>query len=200
MTKSYSPLNIVALKPDVTYYQYQEAPELVHWNDPALQAMIDFRFTKAATVNPEESIDIALLNVKNSTSHVLLVINREQQILGLIDAEDLMGEKPVRAIQERRLARADVTVRMVMTPKSEVVALDFEQLRHAKVGHIVQTLHAHKHHYALVVKIDETTGAQVIRGLFSTSQLSKQLGQDVSSAPPEALSLAELQHGLHLSD
>lgn len=200
MPKSYLPLTTITLKTGVTYYHPLETPEIVHWHDPALQAMIDFKYTQAATISPEESIDTALLHVKNTPYHVLIVINKEHHILGLISSEDLMGEKPVRAIQERRLTRSDVTVRMVMAPQSEIIALEYEHLRHAKVGHIIQTLHSHKQHYALVVKIDETTNTQIVRGLFSTSNLSKQLGEDVSSAPPEAHTLAELQHGLHLPD
>ncbi len=200
MPKSYLPLTTVPLNVGVTYHHPLEAPEVVHWHDPALYAMIDFKYISPAIISPEDSIDHALVKIKSSISHVLLVVSKEQQILGVVSSEDLMGEKPLRAIQERQLPRADITVRMVMTPQNEVVALEHEQLRHAKVGHIVQTLHAHKQHYALVVKLEEATNTQVVRGLFSTSQLTKQLGQDVSSAPPEAHSIAELHHGSHSND
>jgi Mg2+/Co2+ transporter CorB len=138
--------------------------------------------------------------MKSCSYHVLLVVDKEGKILGLISSEDLLGEKPLKAIQERRIARADISVGMVMTPQTSVVAIDIEDLRHAKVGHLVATLHTCKQHYALAVKIDETNNKQVVRGLFSLSLIGKQLSEDVTSDVPEAHSIAELHHDVHLND
>lgn len=200
MTKTYSPLTIMPLKPGLTYSHPLEPAEVTHWDDPAMTTMVDFKYIKALTISPDEALDIALLAVKNSEYHVLLVVNKEQNILGIVTAEDLLGEKPLKAIQERRIARADLTIRMVMTPQQELLAIDLENLRHAKVGHIVETLRAHNQHYALIIKIDEKTHMHTVRGLFSSALLSKQLGQDVLSSTQEAHSIAELQHDLHLND
>jgi len=200
MPKSYLPLTTMPLRTGISFAHPAEPPELLHWEDSAQLAMVDFKYIKAITISPDDSIDAALLGVKNSIYHALLVVNKEQHILGIITAEDLLGEKPLKAIQERRIARADMVVRMVMTPQHEILALDLENLRHAKVGHIVETLRAHKQHYALVVKVDEKTHAHTVRGLYSSALLSKQLGRDVLSALPEAHSIAELHHDLHLND
>lgn len=200
MAKIYLPLPALTLKIASSYSHPVEPPEVTHWDDPALGAMIDFKYLKAATIGPGESIETALVGVKNSIYHMLIVENKEQQILGIISAEDLLGEKPLKAIQELRLARSDIEVRVVMTPQAEILALDLEALRHAKVGHIVETLRAHKQHYALIVKIDEHDNSQIVRGVFSASLLSKQLGEDVLSSSPEMFSIAELQHDLHLND
>lgn len=200
MPKTYPALPIVTLKPVVTYWHPQEPSEVIHWEDPALNAMVDFKYFKAATISPEESLDAALMGVKSSPYHVLLVVDPEQHIIGLVSAEDLLGEKPLKTIQDRRLARADLTVRMVMVPHRDIMTLDLEQLKHAKVGHLIETLRAHKQHFALVVKVDEAHNGQIVRGLFSAAQISKQLGQDITGAVIEAHSLAELQHHLHLPD
>lgn len=200
MVKTYSPLTTMPLKPGISYSHPTEPAEIVHWEDPAITAMVDFKYIKAITISPDDALDTALAGVKSSAYHVLLVVNKEQHILGMITAEDLLGEKPLKAIQERRIARSDIIVRMVMTPQHNLLAIDFENLRHAKVGHIVETLRAHKQHYALVVKIDEKTHAHTVRGLFSAALLSKELGKDVLSAMPEAHSIAELHQDLHLND
>jgi hypothetical protein len=200
MTKTYHPLSVTSLNPQVTYLHPLEPQQLVHWEDAALHAMVDFKHVKAETIGPDEPIDKALVAIKNCSFHVLLVVNAEQMILGLVSAEDLLGEKPLKAIEHRRLARADISVHMVMIPQREILTLDLESLRHAKVGHVVQTLRANKQHYALVVKTDEDTGTQSVRGLFSSPLISKQLGKDVMSDLSEAQSIAELQHNLHLND
>jgi CBS domain-containing protein len=200
MPKTYTPLTTVSLHSGVTYLHPLEPQELVRWEDPALHAMVDFKHVKAETIGPDESIDKALIAIKNCGFHVLLVVNAEHAVLGLVSAEDLLGEKPLKAIEHRRLARADISVSMVMIPQRDILSIDLEHLRHAKVGHVVQTLRTHKQHYALVVKHDEDTGTQSVRGLFSSPLISKQLGIDVMSDLSEAHSIAELQHNLHLHD
>jgi CBS-domain-containing membrane protein len=199
-TKTYIPIQTIPLKADVSYFQPPALPAIAHWDDPAMQVLVDFKYVKAETIGADETIDTALTMVKNCSYHALLVIDKEDKILGLISSEDLLGEKPLKAIQERRIARADISVRMVMTPQHELMAIDVENLRHAKVGHIVSTLHARKQHYALAVKVDEVNDKQTVRGLFSLAQISKQLGVDVVSDVPEAHSIAELHHDVHLND
>lgn len=196
MTKTYSSLTATSLKAGVTYLHPHEPAELAHLEDSALVSMVDFKYLRAFTITPDDDIDSALIGVKNSSSHALLVVDSEQNIVGIITAEDLLGEKPLREIEERRIPRSQLEVRMVMTPRQELLVIDMENLRHAKVGHIVETLRTHNQHYALVVKLDEKTSNPIVRGLFSAAILSKQLGVDVLSTSSEAFSIAELQHGL----
>ncbi len=198
--KTYTPLPTLSLVSDKGYFHPLTLPVIAHWGDPALQVMVDFKYVVAETIGPDEAIDTALAAMKMCSYHVLLVTDKEERVLGLISSEDLLGEKPLKAIQERRLARTDISVRMVMTPQREVMAIDIEHLRHAKVGHIVATLHARKQHYALAVKLDEADQQQTVRGLYSLSMIGKQLGVDVTSDVPEARSIAELQHDLPLKD
>lgn len=199
-TKNYTLLPTVQLAASTCCAHPPALPVITHWDDPAMQVMVDFKYAKAETIGPDETIDTAIIAMKNCSYHVLMVIDKEDKVLGLISSEDLLGEKPLKAIQDHRIARADILVRMVMTPQHEVMAIDLENLRHAKVGQVVATLHARKQHYALAVKIDETTKKQIVRGLFSLAVLSKQLGVDVVSDVPEAKSIAELHHDVHLND
>lgn len=199
MSKIYNSLPSSTLPTGLDYAQPVELPEVLHWDDTAFQAMVDFKYIKAPTISPDDGIDEALLSIKNTPFHVLLVVNKDEQVLGIITGEDLLGEKPLKAIQHRQLKRSDIVVRMVMTSQPEILALDVADLKHAKVGHIVETLHAHKQHYALVIG-NETSHPPIIRGLFSLTLLSKQLGQDVVSDISQAHSLAELQHDLRFQD
>lgn len=200
MPKTYLPLPTIPLKPETPHLHPPEPPAVAHWDDSALLVMVDFKFTRAATIAPDEGIDTALLEIKLTNNVVLVVTDKEQKILGLVSAEDLLGEKPLKAIQEKRLPRTDIAVSMLMTHQRDILAFDIEELKHAKVGHIVNTLNSHRQHYALVVHIDPITGHQTARGLFSFSMISRQLGENIAKDITQAHSIAELQHDLHLND
>jgi CBS domain containing-hemolysin-like protein len=112
--------------------------------------------------------------------HLLLVINEEGHFQGILSSEDVWGEKPIKMIQERRIHRDQVLVRTIMVPYSEITAFDFDLIKSAKVGHIVKTLSEHKQHYALAVSPCTETQVQLIRGIFTASQISKQLHIDIA--------------------
>ena len=68
-----------------------------------------------------------------------------------------------------------------MTPAGDIVALSFDDVRSAKVGHIVASLkHAGRHH-GLVA--ETPPGGEIrIRGMFSVSQIARQLGMQLQIA------------------
>lgn len=170
----------------------QILPELVHLEDPAFSVMSDFSQSTPITIDPDEPMDEALNEMKVKGVHLLLVVNSEKDIIGLISSEDLLGEKPIKIIQENRISRSQILVKMIMEPINKIAAFDIEAVEHARVGNIVQTLQSLRTHYALVVQTDEK-GIQIIRGLFNTSQISKQLHTNIANSISKAQSLSELQ-------
>jgi CBS-domain-containing membrane protein len=188
----YEPLPTIALNADNILMHPSTLPELVHIDDPALDVMIDYKKTTPLNIDPHEPIDHALSEMKVSGVHVLLVVNSHKHVTGVISTEDILGERPIKWMQERHLKRSEVLVRMVMTPHDKLAALDFESLRHAKVAHVINTLKDLNQHYALVVQTD-TAQKQKVRGMFSSSQISRQLHMDISNSLSEAHSLAELK-------
>lgn len=156
-------------------------PEVVHLDDPAMAVMLDFQRKKPLTIGPDEPITNAINEMKVSGVHMLLVLNEHGEMIGVIDTEDLMGEKPIKIMQQRSMERGDLLVKMVMTQHKEILALSVDVLKHAKVGNIVKTLTEHHSHYALVVADQTETEQQLIRGLFSSSQISRQLHRDISN-------------------
>lgn len=157
----------------------EDLPELVHLYDNAKYVFIDFAKKMPATTTPKTSIDDASHEMQLRHSQILLVEN-EGAIVGLISYDDMRGEKPLKLLEERRLPRKEVTVEMLMRPAAQIHTLDYSQLKNAQVGHIVNTIKKHHALYILVVKrlkLDQ----QIIRGLFSASQISKQLHIDISA-------------------
>jgi hypothetical protein len=67
-----------------------------------------------------------------------------------------------------------------MSPCASLQVLNMEQVRTAKVGHIVATLkHAGRQH-TLVVDQNGKGGAR-LRGIFSTTQIVRQLGMTIQT-------------------
>lgn len=157
-----------------------DLPEVVHIDDPAASVMIDFKHNKPVTIGPDEPISHAINEMKVSSVHMLLVTNENDQMIGIIDTEDLMGEKPIKIMQQRNMQRGDLLVKMVMTNHADILALSTETLHYAKVGNIIKTLTKHHSHYALVVAESANSDPQLISGLFASSQISKQLHKDIS--------------------
>jgi signal-transduction protein with cAMP-binding, CBS, and nucleotidyltransferase domain len=190
MKEAFAPRVTVQLPPDTMVTHPDELPELVHLNDPAMTVFTDFTREHPATIRPSASIDSALERMKHSAICVLLVIDEDQRLLGEIIADDIMGDKPVRMTESTGLDHSEITVKMLMIPRERIRVLEFEQLRTARVGHIIATLHALESRYVLVME----NGS--IRGLYAASQISRQLGSSIVELEAPAHSFAEIVHSL----
>src|SRR5207248_8559936 len=75
------------------------------------------------------------------------------------------------------VAHADIQVEDIMTPASKLEAIPLQEVAQMRVGHIVATLKAvHRQH--LMAAED---GGRRIRGLFSASQVARQLGMELQT-------------------
>ena len=79
-----------------------------------------------------------------------------------------------------------------MTRQSEINAFNLLSVRNARVGHVVETLRQLERQHILVVEADPSSGEQSVRGLFSSSQIAKQLGVQATPELAVAHSMAEM--------
>jgi hypothetical protein len=132
-----------------------------------------------ATISPDAPIDVAI-NEMRIRHQPMLIVQDKEQVVGLISFEDLVSERPLRMIQEKGLTRAEITVDLLMSTCDQVLTIDSRKLRHALVGHILKTIKDHSAYYILVIK-KQRHGKHVIKGLFSASQIGRQLHLDLSA-------------------
>lgn len=175
-----------------TMLQTQKLPELVYMDDPAMFVMTDFTKTPPHVIDPAETLDHAINEMEVNDVHLLIVLNEKDYFQGVVSSEDVWGEKPIQLIQERRIHRDQVTVKMIMVPYTDVIALDFNMLGNARVGNIVKTLTENKQHYALAVSPEKEKSVHMIRGIFTISQICKQLHMDGETLFDKNVSLSEL--------
>jgi CBS-domain-containing membrane protein len=173
--------------------QPDAAPPLT-LEDPALSVMTDLRRVPPVLVDPEVDIEAAMRIMLRRNVRSLFVVNVDNEVLGLVTATDLLGEKPLQHIQQQGGRRSDIRVRDLMTPLARLEVLPIADVRRAKVGHVLATLvHAGRQH-AIAVE-DGPAGREVVRGVFSASQLEKQLGRPVPAAS-RARTFAEIEAAL----
>jgi len=192
MAQQYKPRYSIPLQPGTSFKRPPSPPDWVFPNDPALAVFTDFEQVEPRTVDPDTRIDAALEQMKEQGVRLLLVTDASDVIVGIITARDIQGEKPIRMIEESRVARADIRVRDIMTPQPEIPVLNMISVEPATVGHILATLHALERQHVLVVEVDDETGAQCVRGLFSSSQIRKQMHTVEGDEIPAAHSLADI--------
>lgn len=156
------------------------SPPRAQPDDPALSVMTDLRQVPAVLVDPDVDIEAAMRIMVRRNVRSLFVVDVDNKVLGLITATDLLGEKPLQLLARNRGRRSDLRVHELMTPRSRLEVLPFEDVEHARVGHVLATLGAAGRQHAMVVEVN-AEGGEDVRGVFSASQLERQLGRPVST-------------------
>ena len=154
-------------------------PERVRLDNPALDVMTDFRRVTAFIATPGDTVQQAEERMIRRKVRLLFVMDAQDRVIGLITNTDIHGEKPMQVVQSRGIRRDEVLVADIMTPVDRIEAVDFDDLSHARVGHVLETLKSRGRQHALV--IENANGQKLVRGLLSLSQLCKQLGINVQT-------------------
>ena len=166
-------------------------PKSVTLESPAIDVMTDLRHMHAAVIEPHVTMDAANAYMKQRGVRSLLVLNQDRALGGLITATDILGEKPLRFIEERRLKHSDILVSDIMTPLDRLDAIPIEEVGHAKVGHVIASLRDSGRQHTLVID-NHLLGKLQVCGIFSISQIEKQLGALIESTSV-AKSFAEIE-------
>lgn len=176
MLRDYAVLNSSLLQPGSGFYQpSQSLPQRVGFDDTAGSVMTDLKLVSAVLIRPGDGIDEANVRMIQRSVRLLLVVDENRKVVGIITATDILGEKPLQVIAERGCRREDIQVRDIMTPQHRLEVLQMADVSGAKVGHVVATLKKSGRQHAVVVEFDHH-GKQVVRGLFSATQIARQLG------------------------
>ena len=176
MVRNYAVLNSLLLQPGSGFCQpAQSLPQRVGFDDAAESVMTDLKQVSAVIIRPGDGIDEANQRMIQRGVRLLLVVDENRKVVGTITATDILGEKPLQVIAERGCRREEILVRDLMTPQHRLEVLNMGDVHSAKVGHIVATLKKSGRQHAVVVEVDRN-GNQMVRGLFSATQIARQLG------------------------
>ena len=155
---------------------------------PASQVMTDLTRVAPATIRPQAPLAGANQFMITRGVRLLLVVDDLESVLGVITATDLLGERPILVATQRGLRRDELTVADIMTPAVKVEALDLADVENARVGHVLETLRRAGRQHTLVVD-----AGGLVRGIFSISQIARQLGVSLPAGGEIARTFSEIE-------
>jgi CBS domain-containing protein len=168
----------------------------------ALEVMTDLKRTTPATIRPQAPLGGANQFMITRGVRLLLVVDEQEEVLGVITATDILGERPMRVATERGVRRDELVVADIMVPAEQVEVVDLAELAAARVGHVLETLRRAGRQHALVVDFDELASGRplgpprrraMVRGIFSLSQIARQLGVSMVAAGEVARTFSEIE-------
>ncbi len=155
-------------------------PKSVTLESPALDVLTDLRQVYAAVIEPHVTMESANAFMIQRGVRSLLVLDQDRALGGIITATDILGEKPLRFIRERGVKHNEILVSDIMTPLGRLEAIPVAEVQHAKVGHVIASLRDTGRQHTLVMERN-AAGKPVVCGIFSLTQIEKQLGAAISS-------------------
>lgn len=171
----------------------------------ALEVMTDLLRSSPATIRPQAPIEGANQYMISRGVRLLLVVDERDSVLGVLTATDILGEKALRAALDLGVRRGELTVGDLMTPARQIEVLALADVEGARVGHVLETLRRGGRQHALVVDVDLLPAASLIdpplrrvmvRGIFSLSQLARQIGVTLQGGGEVARTFSEIEAAL----
>lgn len=170
----------------------------VSMTNPAIDVMTDLAQAAPFSISATASIDEANDRMITYGVRLLFVSDGQDNLVGLITASDVLGEKPMQYIAEHGGTRDDIFTQDIMTTTEHIDVLDMTDVETAYVGDIVETIKDTRRQHLLVVETTAADSKEVIRGIFSTSQIARQLGIEIDLTD-QASTFAEFEKALAAS-
>lgn len=176
-TGSYAALRQARARPG-EHYDLPQANTVaaVRLESPATEVMTDLRRIGAATIGPRAAIDEANRSMIVQGVRSLFVLEDGRQVMGIVTSTDIQGERPMQVAQLRGVRRSELSVRDIMTPADRFEVLDLRDVQQARVGDVIATLRLAGRQHALVVEAGGEGDGHILRGVFSLTQIARQLG------------------------
>ena len=148
-------------------------------DSPAIEAMTDFLRVSVVVIGPDASVVEANAQMISRGVRLLMVTGPNDKLEGLITARDILGEKPMQIASARGCKRDELKVAELMTPISQVDTLNLKEVLNVRVVDILDALKRLGRQHILVEDVDAATGKPRVRGLFSATNIGRQLGVPV---------------------
>ncbi len=186
----FRPLPLASLKAAPTLPKVQQTAGL---GDDALSLFTDLRHSSIVMASHQDGLDQTLHVMKRAGVRMVFVTGVHGELMGLVTADDLQGERPVLRALADHVRHEELALEHVMTPVSVWQVVSLPQLAGARVGNIVATLREHGLRYLLVTETQD--GQTSLRGLFSARRVELAL-QTVIEGSLHSRSFADLEAAL----
>ena len=151
-------------------------PWQVNLQDPAVSVMTDFRLRPMFKLEPDDTIDSALEKMKVAGLRIAFVMDKgSDNLLGIITAYDIMGEKPMRYLQNvgldyHGITHKDIKVKDIMEPTETWVVAEMRDVESMSVESVLVAMQKSGRTHLPVLESKDGTTAR-LRGLFSSAKI-----------------------------
>ncbi len=170
----HKPLSVqaLAMAPSLPKAQRSAQP-----HDPALSLFTDLHHSPCVIASHRDGLGQTLHVMRRAGVRMVFVAGADGELVGMVTAEVLQGERPVLRASAHHVPHHELTVADIMVPITQWDTVDIAHVRVAHVGDIVATLREHNLRYLLVTQ--KKDGATVLRGLFSANRLEQALNTTI---------------------
>jgi hypothetical protein len=165
-SQRFQPLNLssVSVAPRLPSTQRNAAPQ-----DAALTLFTDLSHGPCVVASHRDGLDATLHLMMRAGVRMVFVAGADGELVGMVTAEDIQGERPVKLASTHHVPHRELTVADVMVPLGMWDTVDMGTVRTARLGDITATLHEHGLRYLLVTQTKH--GQTTLRGMFSARRL-----------------------------
>lgn len=153
-------------------------------DDSATELLKDFTRQNPVTVRSSQDIQELRKTLDLSGDTFCVVINRSDEVSGIVPLKDLVGSWPMSLANQRGSSIADIIASDVMRPVWSLPTIGFSKLQSLNVNELISVFNKLHSDYLLVTDT-VAVGAEerVIRGVLSADDLSRRLGIQVNPDP-----------------
>ncbi|MFT5790671.1 MAG: CBS domain containing-hemolysin-like protein [Shewanella sp.] len=155
-----------------------------HLNSPALSIFTDFNHSQPMVIDATTSAVDTLDVMEKTHAFMRLVVDKENQFLGIITKHELLHSKMVKLANKFACNMEELLVTDMMVARDRLSALDYEQLSTAKVSDVVRSLQENGLHHMLVIDHQQ----HHIRGLIAANDMARKLKVPINIERPPSFS------------
>lgn len=189
-TNRFKPLPLSSMS---TAPQLPKVQRLALPHDSALSLLTDLHHSACVVASHRDGLDETLHLMLRAGVRMVFVAGADGELVGMVAAEDIQGERPVLRASSHRIPHHELTLSDVMVPVTHWDVVELSQVRTARLGDIAATMHEHGLRYLLVVQHKE--GQTMLRGLFSARRLEMAMNTTIEH-DLHSRSFAELEQAL----
>jgi CBS-domain-containing membrane protein len=154
-----------------------ESPE-IKLSSPADKVFLDFDSRQPMVLDQGVSVDDAAYLMRITHAKIKLVVDRNNQFRGIVSLRDIDSVKVLATASAMGVARADLTVKDIMTPTVRLQGINRGVLAKATISDLIEALEFEGQRFLLVLDDDER-----ICGLVSADEISHRLGRHLDIEP-----------------
>ncbi|GAA0406709.1 hypothetical protein GCM10009133_14160 [Cocleimonas flava] len=157
-----------------------DGKKLVSEDDPAIKVMTDLKVVKPYSIRSNACIESINNKMIACGVRMLFVNDPMGDLAGLVTTSDINGKKPLQFANQNGCSRDDIKASDLMTPISRLEAIPIKEVLSSHVSDIVSAFEQCRRNHMLVMESNKE--GKVIRGIFSITQVSKQLDTYIPSS------------------